>query len=68
MITAFIEGWDLSDCRHHLPSLENVRLRRGKIKFGRKLSWDMAKSLQSSNAAVLLGTGGRTFANEHKKL
>src|SRR5687767_2308281 len=22
-ITIFLEGWDLSDCKHHLPSLKN---------------------------------------------
>ncbi|KAF4496655.1 Patatin-like serine hydrolase [Fusarium agapanthi] len=57
VVTAFLEGWDLSDCFYHLKHLRRMRLRHNSAKFGKNLSWDLNKTQLYNNKTVLLDFG-----------
>ncbi|RSL64912.1 hypothetical protein CEP53_003875 [Fusarium sp. AF-6] len=58
IVTAFLEGWDLADCAHHLGHLKAARLRRGDtVAFGKHLIWDLSNSRLYNNKEVSLDFG-----------
>ncbi|KAF5263418.1 hypothetical protein FOXYS1_5832 [Fusarium oxysporum] len=61
VITAFLEGWDLSDCFYHLKHLRRMRLRHNSAKFGKNLSWDLNKTQLYNNKTVLLDFGKKSL-------
>ncbi|UPK92157.1 hypothetical protein LCI18_003092 [Fusarium solani-melongenae] len=58
IVTAFLEGWDLADCAHHLGHLKAARLRRGDtVAFGKHLTWDLSNPRLYNNKEVSLDFG-----------
>lgn len=57
LITCFAEGWSLPDCKYHLSRMRGMRLRRNKISFGGRLTWDLREMRHLSHPAVTIHTG-----------
>lgn len=67
IITAFLEGWDLADCKFHLPKLDIVRLRQSTVTFGKGLSWMLDRVPFYNNAVATLKTKRHIFSNSNSK-
>ncbi|KAH7123410.1 hypothetical protein B0J13DRAFT_455740 [Dactylonectria estremocensis] len=68
VLTAFLQGWSLSDCRYHLKSITGIRTWRDTIRFGKGLSFDLGEIKHTNNILVCLTLKKKVFKNTESSI
>lgn len=62
-LTAFLQGWSLSDCKYHLKSITGIRVWGDTIRFGKGLSFNLGEIKNMNNMLVYLALKKKVFKN-----
>ncbi|KAM7197977.1 hypothetical protein V8F33_005244 [Rhypophila sp. PSN 637] len=63
--TIFLEGWSIADCRHHLPRLQDPKLRRkGIVSYGKGLDWELSELAHFNGPKTILYLKDLAYSNK----